>query len=60
MRIISDYRESMWGLVQMGISELDFDFHRYAEKHFERLTSNLEDPNWDEWLAIIRGQTPQD
>jgi thiamine kinase-like enzyme len=60
MRIISDYRESMWGLVQMGISELDFDFHQYSEKHFDRLTSNLEDPNWEEWLAIIRGQTPQD
>ena len=57
MRIISDYRESMWGLVQMGISELDFDFREYADKHFERLTNNLEDPNWGEWLAIIRGQS---
>lgn len=55
MRIISDYRESMWGLVQMGLSELDFDFRKYADKHFERLTKNLEDPNWMEWLAIIRG-----
>lgn len=53
MRIISDYRESMWGLVQMGISELDFDFRQYANKHFERLTKNLEHPNWEEWLAII-------
>jgi thiamine kinase-like enzyme len=55
MRIISDYRESMWGLVQMGISELDFDFQEYSDKHFKRLTNNLEDPNWAEWLAIIRG-----
>lgn len=54
-RIISDYRESMWGLVQMGISELDFNFREYADKHFERLTTNLEDPNWGEWLAAIRG-----
>ncbi len=59
MRIISDYRESMWGLVQMGISELDFDFRQYADKHFERLTKNLEDPNWEEWLAIISGNTPE-
>lgn len=59
MRIISDYRESMWGLVQMGISELDFDFRQYAEKHFDRLTSNLEDPNWEAWLEIIRGHNPQ-
>jgi thiamine kinase-like enzyme len=59
MRIISDYRESMWGLVQQGISELDFDFQQYADKHFNRLTNNLEDPNWGEWLEIIRGQHPQ-
>ncbi len=56
MRIISDYRESMWGLVQMGISELEFDFRQYAEKHFERLTNNLEDPHWREWLTIIQEQ----
>jgi thiamine kinase-like enzyme len=54
MRIISDYRESMWGLVQMGISELDFDFREYADKHFNRLTKNLNDPNWGEWLSIIQ------
>ena len=59
MRIISDYRESMWGMVQMGISELDFDFREYADKHFNRMTSNLEDPNWEEWLAIISKETPQ-
>ncbi|MCJ7534764.1 MAG: choline kinase family protein [Anaerolineales bacterium] len=58
MRIISDYRESMWGLVQMGISELDFDFRQYADKHFDRLTRNLEDPNWGEWLAIIASKEP--
>lgn len=54
MRVISDYRESMWGLVQMGISELDFDFRGYADKHFDRLTGNLEDPNWGKWLEIIK------
>ncbi|UCD99800.1 MAG: phosphotransferase family protein [Chloroflexota bacterium] len=54
MRVISDYRESMWGLVQMGISELDFDFREYADKHFDRLTGNLEDPNWGKWLEIIK------
>jgi thiamine kinase-like enzyme len=53
MRIISDYRESMWGMAQMGISELDFDFRQYADNHFERLTNNLQDPHWNEWLEII-------
>ncbi|HZD58533.1 MAG TPA: choline kinase family protein, partial [Anaerolineales bacterium] len=50
MRVISDFRESMWGLVQTGISQLDFDFPGYASKHFERLTSNLHDPRWEQWI----------
>ena len=37
MRFMSDFREAMWGVVQQGISELDFDFVQYAEEHFERL-----------------------
>jgi thiamine kinase-like enzyme len=36
MRFMSDFREAMWGVVQQGISELDFDFAGYAERHFER------------------------
>ena len=36
MRFMSDFREAMWGVVQQGISALDFDFAAYAEKHFER------------------------
>lgn len=37
MRFMSDFREAMWGVVQQGISELDFDFSAYADEHFERL-----------------------
>jgi thiamine kinase-like enzyme len=37
MRFMSDFREAMWGVVQQGISELDFDFAAYAGEHFERL-----------------------
>jgi thiamine kinase-like enzyme len=37
MRFMSDFREAMWGVVQQGISELDFDFVAYAKEHFERL-----------------------
>jgi thiamine kinase-like enzyme len=37
MRFMSDFREAMWGVVQQGISELDFDFEDYTRKHFERL-----------------------
>lgn len=54
MKILSDFRESMWGLVQIGISDLDFDFREYANKHFRRMTQNLKDPRWGEWLSIIQ------
>jgi thiamine kinase-like enzyme len=37
MRLMSDFREAMWGVVQQGISHLDFDFVAYADEHFERL-----------------------
>jgi thiamine kinase-like enzyme len=36
MRFMSDFREAMWGVVQQGISKLDFDFVDYAKRHFER------------------------
>jgi thiamine kinase-like enzyme len=36
MRFMSDFREAMWGVVQQGISELDFDFVGYADDHFAR------------------------
>ena len=37
MRFMSDFREAMWGAVQSTISDLDFDFAGYCEKHFERM-----------------------
>ena len=37
MRFMSDFREAMWGVLQSGISNLDFDFMGYARKHFARL-----------------------
>lgn len=57
MKILSDFRESMWGLVQIGISDLDFDFRGYADKHFNRMTENIKDSNWENWLSTIRNQS---
>jgi thiamine kinase-like enzyme len=46
MRFMSDFREAMWGVVQQGISELDFDFRSYADEHFERLDRTAADPRF--------------
>ena len=54
MKIMSDLREAMWGLVQVGISDLDFDFREYANKHFDRLTQKILNPNWEHWLKELR------
>jgi thiamine kinase-like enzyme len=51
MRFMSDFREAMWGVVQQGISELDFDFVAYAEEHFQRLEQTAADPAFGEALA---------
>ncbi len=54
MKMMSDFRESMWGLVQAGISSLDFDFLAYAEKHFQRMTRNMEDPRFAQWIKEVQ------
>jgi thiamine kinase-like enzyme len=46
MRFMSDFREAMWGLVQQGIAELDFDFAAYAAEHFERLERTAAEPRF--------------
>ena len=43
MRFMSDFREAMWGVLQSGISDLDFDFKGYAAKHFARLEAAAPD-----------------
>jgi thiamine kinase-like enzyme len=53
-RFMSDFREAMWGVVQAGVSELDFDFRDYAQKHFDRLERARSDPRFEEWIEAAR------
>jgi thiamine kinase-like enzyme len=55
MRIMSDFREAMWGVVQQGLSTLDIDYVEYARKHFDRLSTTMADPRFDDWLETARG-----
>ena len=52
MRVVSDFREAMWGTVQERRSDLDFDYAGYAAEHFERLERAASDPRVEEWLAV--------
>jgi thiamine kinase-like enzyme len=51
MRVMSDFREAMWGAVQDVVSELDFDYAAYRDEHFERLLAAIGGPDFDRSLA---------
>ncbi len=54
MRLGSDLRESFWGFLQMGISELDFDYKEYAHHHLNRFLHNVESSLFEQWLEDIQ------
>ena len=51
MRLMSDVREAMWGVVQGAASSIDFDYADYAAQHFERLRRGADDPRLEGWLS---------
>ena len=55
MRVVSDFREAMWGVLQQGISTLDVDFVEYAAEHFDRLLSNASTPAFERALREAAG-----
>jgi thiamine kinase-like enzyme len=55
MRVVSDFREAMWGVLQQGISTLDVDFVGYAGEHFERLLRNATTPSFERALRESQG-----
>jgi thiamine kinase-like enzyme len=56
MRVVSDFREAMWGVLQQGISTLDVDFVAYADEHFDRLRANASTPAFERALQDVTGK----
>jgi thiamine kinase-like enzyme len=54
-RVISDFREAMWGVLQQGISALDVDFVAYAAEHFDRLLANAATRRFERALREVAG-----
>jgi thiamine kinase-like enzyme len=52
MRLMSDFREAMWGVVQSAVSTLDFDYVQYADEHFARLRETADHPDYRSWLRV--------
>jgi thiamine kinase-like enzyme len=57
-RFMSDFREAMWGVLQANVSDLDFDFEAYADKHFKRMADTSEDERFRGWLKEAGGRSP--
>jgi thiamine kinase-like enzyme len=55
MRVVSDFREAMWGVLQQGVSTLDVDFVAYAGSSFDRLLRNAATPRFERALAEMAG-----
>jgi thiamine kinase-like enzyme len=59
-KLVSDAREAAWGVVQGTISELDFDFGAYADRHFERLAAAASDQRrLRTWLSEAAHALPE-
>jgi thiamine kinase-like enzyme len=54
MRVMSDFREAMWGVLQQALSTLDFDYVGYADRHFARCLATAADARFQEWLEVAR------
>jgi len=55
MRVVSDFREAMWGVLQQGVSTLDVDFRAYADEHFDRLLANSATARFERALRDVAG-----
>lgn len=51
MKIMSDLREAMWGMVQAGVSTLDFDYLGYGRNYFDRFNSAVRHSGFSQLLA---------
>lgn len=52
-RMLGDFKWSLWALIQMAISDIDFDFYKFGAWKQMRLHSTLNDPRWDRSLALL-------
>ncbi len=53
MKIMSDLREAMWAQVQIGVSQLDFDYKGYGQKYFDRFEANTSGSDYQKWLSKV-------
>jgi hypothetical protein len=54
MKVMSEFREGMWAVVQQAISTLDTDFVSYADERLRNCERLAAAPEFGQWLADAR------
>jgi thiamine kinase-like enzyme len=52
--LMSKYGWTLWGSIQVGISDLDFDFWSWAMEKYERAVQELDGPQFEQLLADVQ------
>ena len=52
--LMSKYGWTLWGSIQAGISDLDFDFWAWAMEKYERAVAELDGPEFDQLLLDVQ------
>ena len=52
--LMSKYGWTLWGSIQDGISDLDFDFWGWAMEKYERAVTEFDGPDFDRLLGNVR------
>jgi hypothetical protein len=52
MKLVSELREAMWGVVQLAISEIEIDFAEYSQRNVQRFERLLDEINVAELLEL--------
>ena len=52
--LMSKYGWTLWGSIQDGVSELDFDFWSWAMEKYDRAVAEFEGPEFEQLLADVQ------
>lgn len=52
-KIVADLWWSIWAMIQVRLSKLDFDFHEYGMNRVRRLHENVAKPAFPSWLETV-------
>ena len=51
---MSKYGWTLWGSIQVGISDLDFDFWGWAMEKYDRAVEEFDGPEFEQLLADVQ------